>query len=242
MTDALLLHLAGPLQRWGASSAGGRIRDTHDHPTLSGVTGMIAAALGRSRDASNDDLRDLKLVVRIDDPGTRVRDFHTAGNGRPKDQTVITADGKRRGNGMVFEDWYLSGAAFTVALIGSDQTLSTVTKALAKPVFPPYLGRRSCPPAGHVVLWRTDDPEGELSSLPLHREKTYRGEVPVRFVYGGPPPGSSGPPSRLMDDGLDGSGGKISRPVWYVQRSFPGSLCAGFGNDWFSSVVEGRVK
>ena len=70
----LLLRLAAPLQSWGVSSKF-EIRETTKEPTKSGVIGLVAAALGRSRDESVEDLSCLKFGVRIDQEGELLRDF-----------------------------------------------------------------------------------------------------------------------------------------------------------------------
>ena len=76
-THTLPLVLAGPLQAWGSSSRFAR-RGTENAPTKSGVVGLLAAALGRERTADVSDLAALRFGVRVDQPGTRVRDYQTA--------------------------------------------------------------------------------------------------------------------------------------------------------------------
>ena len=61
----LLLRLAAPLQAWGDESKF-ETRRTMPYPTKSGVVGMVAAALGRSRSESVSDLTALGFGVRID--------------------------------------------------------------------------------------------------------------------------------------------------------------------------------
>ena len=51
----LLLRLSAPLQSWGSGSVYDN-RETDDMPTKSGVTGILAAALGRKRGESLEDL------------------------------------------------------------------------------------------------------------------------------------------------------------------------------------------
>ncbi|MGW1979577.1 type I-E CRISPR-associated protein Cas5/CasD [Streptomyces sp. NPDC001889] len=84
----LLIRLAAPLQSWGTVSRFSR-RDTHSRPTKSGVIGLCAAALGRARTDSLDDLASARFGVRADRPGTPVRGYHTVGGGgypiRPRD-------------------------------------------------------------------------------------------------------------------------------------------------------------
>ncbi|MGW0789787.1 type I-E CRISPR-associated protein Cas5/CasD [Streptomyces sp. NPDC002911] len=137
--SVLTLQLAGPLQAWGASARFAR-RTTESAPTKSGVLGLLAAALGRPRDADVSDLAALRFGVRIDQPGTRVRDFQTAHH----------AD---TGRAMpVSERFYLSDAVFVAALEGDRELLGGLHTALRVPVFLPFLGRRSCPPSRPVDL------------------------------------------------------------------------------------------
>ena len=75
--STLLLRLAAPMQAWGAEAKFDR-RTTQREPTKSGVTGLVAAALGRKRDESIDDIAALRFGVRADKPGVLLRDYHTA--------------------------------------------------------------------------------------------------------------------------------------------------------------------
>ena len=61
----LLLRLSAPLQSWGSESVYDN-RETDYMPTKSGVTGMLAAALGRKRGEPLDDLSRLRFGVRVD--------------------------------------------------------------------------------------------------------------------------------------------------------------------------------
>ncbi len=87
--STLLLRLAAPLQSWGVASKFDT-RDTAREPTKSGVIGLLAAALGRSRTESLDDLKELRFGVRIDQPGTFLRDFHTARRNKQDPPFVTT--------------------------------------------------------------------------------------------------------------------------------------------------------
>lgn len=75
----LVLRLAGPMQSWGSRSQFNR-RDTDDQPTKSGIVGLLAAAAGRRRGDPIEDLVGLRLAVRVDQPGTLLRDYHTVSN------------------------------------------------------------------------------------------------------------------------------------------------------------------
>lgn len=133
-TLTLPLVLAGPLQAWGSSSRFAR-RGTENAPTKSGVIGLLAAALGRERTAEVSDLAALRFGVRVDQPGTRVRDYQTAHH-------LVT------GVSMpISERFYLSDAVFVAVVEGDPELVERLYRAVRAPVYLPYLGRRSCPPS-----------------------------------------------------------------------------------------------
>lgn len=144
----LLLRLAAPLQAWGSDSKF-NIRSTGREPTKSGVIGMVAAAMGIQR---NDDtkllkpLNNLKFGIRVDREGKLLKDFHM----------VHEMSGKK--DSHVTERYYLSDAVFLAALESdSREYLEDIVKALKDPVYPLFLGRRSCPPTLPIVLGIRDD-------------------------------------------------------------------------------------
>lgn len=158
----LLLRLAAPMQAWGDSSRFVR-RQTRHEPTKSGVLGLIAAAQGRRRTDPIEDLVSLRFGVRIDQPGQLVRDFQTA---RSLDGTKTMPLSYR---------YYLADAVFVAAIEGPDSVVEGIHDALLDPVFPLYLGRRSCPPAGRLVLGVHDGPLVEaLRSCPWQAADWYR--------------------------------------------------------------------
>jgi len=136
----LLLRLAGPLQSWGDQSRFTR-RETRPEPTKSGVLGLLAAAQGRRRTEPIEDLARTRFGVRVDQPGALTRDFHTAHDGQGRSMPLS-------------ERYYLTDAVFLAAVEGEDSLLEGLDEALTAPVFAPYLGRRSCAPAGQVNLGR----------------------------------------------------------------------------------------
>jgi CRISPR system Cascade subunit CasD len=137
--SVLLMQLAGPLQAWGSSSRFAR-RSTEPAPTKSGVVGLLAAAQGRPRDADLTDLAALRFGVRVDQPGTQLRDFHTAHR---------FTSGKSL---PVSERYYLADAVFIAGVEGEPHLIDALHRALRDPVFLPYLGRRSCPPSRPIDL------------------------------------------------------------------------------------------
>jgi CRISPR system Cascade subunit CasD len=173
--STLLLRLSGPLQSWGFDSRF-ETRRTGKEPTKSGVIGLLAAALGRRRDESLDDLNVLRCGVRVDKEGTLLHDFHTART--------------KSGNTYVTHRYYLSDATFLVGLECDDDVwLETLRQALLKPVFPLFLGRRSCVPTMPIVVGirktnlleslRTES--WQLSEY-MQRRESKRGNVTLRIV------------------------------------------------------------
>lgn len=141
----LLLRLAGPMQAWGVNSRF-TVRDTEPAPTKSGVIGMLAAAVGRRRTDPIEDLLSLTFGVRKDQPGRVIQDFHTA----------RTLDGKT--SMPLSKRYYLADAVFLAGIEGDHSLLEGLDQALSQPVFPLYLGRRSCPPTQPVSLGLRPEP------------------------------------------------------------------------------------
>lgn len=132
----LLIRLAAPLQSWGMRSRF-EIRTTEKMPTKSGVIGMLAAALGWSRNEDLKMLTDLRFGVRADREGEDITDFHIA-HGQ-KDSYVTYRH-------------YLSDAVFLAGVEGDEETVKELESALRNPRFPLFLGRRSCPPTLPIVI------------------------------------------------------------------------------------------
>ncbi|MFJ5678280.1 type I-E CRISPR-associated protein Cas5/CasD [Streptomyces sp. NPDC093097] len=135
----LLLRLAGPLQSWGSAARFAR-RTTENAPTKSGVLGLLAAAEGRPRNADLSDLAALRFGVRIDQPGSRLRDFHTAHHAESGKAMPLS------------QRFYLSDAVFVAGVEGEPALLRRLYEALRAPRFLPYLGRRSCPPSRPIDM------------------------------------------------------------------------------------------
>lgn len=162
--STLLLALDGPLQSWGVSSRFTR-RDTESFPTKSGIVGILAAALGRSREHSVEDLAKLSVGVRTDQIGTRLRDFQTEIDWRTGKSEPLTYR------------YYLADYKFLVGVEGPEGLLSELNHAISYPAFPLFLGRRSCPPARRIALGVADYPllvalsEAQWLAAPWYRKK-----------------------------------------------------------------------
>lgn len=151
---SLLLKFKGPLQAWGADSRY-QSRQTHHVPTKSAVIGLLAAAEGRRRSDPVEDLVGLEFGVRVDQPGTLLRDFQTA------------IDWRKGPPGKLSQRYYLSDAVFLAAVAGPEEFLDDLALALKAPRFPLYLGRRACPVGSDLVLGkRTGDVETSLRAEP----------------------------------------------------------------------------
>ncbi|ACU96435.1 type I-E CRISPR-associated protein Cas5/CasD [Saccharomonospora viridis] len=231
----LVLHLDGPMQAWGHASQWDH-RDTLDYPTRSGVIGMIAAALGKQWGDSLDDLSPLRFTIRIDRPGRRIVDYHTAGGGY--EVGIARVKGGNRAHAVLSDRFYMSDAAYTVAITGPDTLLYRVDDALRAPVFGPFLGRRSCPPAGPWHLGLHDgDP---LRTLPLHRDKPRDGDtVAVEFVSDHETHGPTDRVDTTLTDphefGPRRSYGTVTTHRW--TETLPVAMCGGTGIQWFDALT-----
>lgn len=240
--NGLLLHLSGPLQSWG-NDADFDVRTTHRWPTRSALTGLLACALGRPRDSDNSDLAELGYTIRIDRPGQREMDFHTIGGGYARHLTPPTADGKfkKLGEGTILtERWYLTDAAFTVAVTGPPSVTHICGAALQRPKFGLSLGRRSCTPDTPILL-RADVPDavGELDRLPLHRLPSRGVPEPVTFIYDTAPEPGATPDTEVRDrPGLRRT--FTRRPVWQRERLLPHAREAGRGTQWIDELTAYR--
>ncbi len=187
MTESVVMTLDAPLQSWGGPAVGTEQRPTDSVPSLSGVCGLIANALGRGRGDSIDDLASAEMHIRVDRPGVRIRDWQTVGtgkDGRHSDgaPTAASLNTDNRAKGKVVpakspitgHRWYLSDAAFTVVWTPSTDGIEAadVADALRRPERPLYLGRRSCPPAAPVLVGVTAHlADVVFRELPLLRDR-----------------------------------------------------------------------
>ncbi|MCE7081673.1 type I-E CRISPR-associated protein Cas5/CasD [Streptomyces sp. ST2-7A] len=246
----LLLSLNGPLQSWGERSHFNE-RDTSSFPTRSGVLGLLAAALGRRRGEPIEDLQRLSLTVRADRPGVLMRDLHTVGGGLPAKETVTTAEGKKRSGDtatLLSHRWYLADAAFTVALTSPDgrdrNTLDLCARALRSPHWPPYLGRRSCPPEGPLLITTSSDALHELLHLPLRARRPHGENAAVEFVgdrpldrLPTPTRDSSRPTSQINDDRSSSRRTFRARPLYRCSIPLPARQFAGHGTHYLNHLT-----
>lgn len=165
----LALMLDAPLQNWGHASRFQR-RTTALHPTRSGLSGLICAALGlpKGSDAEATWLARLEnvsmtvLTIRRQPEGSRepleirrLDDYHTTGGGYDKKTRPQWIPRKASGgpcdNATLSSRQYLLDAKFGVILEGSRATLLEVADALRNPQWGIWFGRKNCIPAAPVL-------------------------------------------------------------------------------------------
>lgn len=142
----LTIKLAAPLQSYG-NEATFNYRTSYHYPSKSAILGMIAAAMGYRRDDDQhiQQLNQLAIAVRIDQPGTILSDFHIVEYNRKKNERKLT-----------YRD-YLQDAVFLVAISGKGNQIDEINEALRHPRFQLSLGRRANVPAGPLKTMIFDD-------------------------------------------------------------------------------------
>ncbi|GGN66268.1 type I-E CRISPR-associated protein Cas5/CasD [Nocardia rhizosphaerihabitans] len=246
--SGLVLRLSGPMQSWGTRSHW-NIRETLPHPSRSGLIGLLGAALGHDRCKPLHRFSTLEFTIRVDRRGQSIADFHTVGGGRPREQTPPTAGGGRRAEGkstIISERYYLSDAAFTVAVSSVDEELVTdLEAALHAPTFGVHLGRRSCPPAGPLLIIRDSDPATALfDRVPLARERPRDApSVSVEFITEHPPEDAA-PVRRYTHPAqpLSFAGPRAYEPhtTWHTTHELPAALCVGLGTSYLDALIDFR--
>ncbi len=160
MPDFLILKCQGAMQAWGSHTYED-YRPSLIFPTRSAVVGLLGACLGIAREKPEQlkTLSDSFILTVLAHPRTveqrhfkdecksktvslhKMTDYHTVLNAR-------RADGGMRDDAIVSRREYLCDAEFTLALTFKEDAaydLEQVVRAVKKPIYTPYLGRRSCP-------------------------------------------------------------------------------------------------
>ena len=160
MPNTLFLRLTGPMQSWG-ERARWSVRDTASEPTKSGITGLLACALGLNADHDLHSLSEkIRIGIRCDQSGTRLLDYHTVGGGYDEPM-LLMADGKPKyipntnpklPHTEPTHRAYLCDASFFVAIQSDDETITQLAQAVQDPVWIYFLGRKSCPPSEPVFV------------------------------------------------------------------------------------------
>jgi len=217
--NILFLRLEGPLQAWG-ERARWSIRDTASEPTKSGVVGLLACALGWSVDEDLRNLsRSIKIGIRCDRAGIMLRDYHTVTGG------VLSAEGKVKINAntkepetVVSERYYLADASFLVAVQAEPEWINRLGSGLQDPVWPFFLGRKSCPPATPVFSGSGSFPslETALQAIPVQiKQPDGSNEIYLRVVLECKPTGENA--TRRRDE-VDSRASRTFHPRYVCEK------------------------
>jgi CRISPR system Cascade subunit CasD len=163
--DYLVIRLYGPMASWGEIAVG-ESRHSAVHPSRSALLGLLGAALGIERD---DDAGQAALSAgyrfggKLVSVGMPLRDYHTVQ--APPQQRKVTyrtrrqelMDKSRLGTVLSAREYRCDSLCLVAieALPGARHSLKELAEALKKPIFPLYLGRRSCPlalPVGPSII------------------------------------------------------------------------------------------
>jgi len=166
MRRFLVIQLAAPLASWGEVAVG-EDRPSASAPSLSAVLGLLAAAVGLERSDPGQEafLAGYGVAVRVYASGEMLRDYHTvqqppatALKKRPHETRRDELDAlfayqrqhpKTSGTIVTRRDYRADGrwAVAVWARDGAPYSIDELAAALARPKFPLYLGRKSCPPS-----------------------------------------------------------------------------------------------
>jgi CRISPR system Cascade subunit CasD len=182
----LVLRLEGPMQSWGLRSRWD-VRDTGTEPSKSGVLGILGCALGWKRgDPRFMELSSqIQIAVREESPGVVMNDFQTiTGLNRQADGKLkkATAGKHREITIIVSPREYLSDARFLVLIQGPEKIINACAEALKNPVWPVYLGRKSCVPTRPVfseILKTTQNLRELIQQIPWEYIPTIRSESTI---------------------------------------------------------------
>lgn len=148
MPDFLVFTLSASLASFG-DVAGHERRGSWTWPGRSAILGLLAAAQGIRRDGDFAALDALRLAVAGFGAGDVLRDYHTvqtvptAAARRPQSRPeALRAAGKGANTTITLRD-YRTDMVFGVAVAGAG--LAALARALERPAFHLYLGRKACP-------------------------------------------------------------------------------------------------
>lgn len=179
MKEYLVFRLYGPLAAWGEIAVG-ESRYSGTHPGKSAIIGILAAALGIKRDAESihmDMVAGFGIGMKMLSMGTALQDYHTTQV--PPHRKKVTRHTRKQElsaeklGTILSSREYRCDSLYVVAVWIKDQvapfSLDQLRKALRKPIFTLYLGRKSCPlalPSGPLVF-QADSLKSALDSAPL---------------------------------------------------------------------------
>jgi len=226
MPNTLFLRLEAPLQSWGERAQWSE-RDTALEPTKSGIVGLLSCALGWAEDARIHDLsQSIRVGVRCDHVAnpTMLADYHTVGGGYATPQ-LLTGAGKpkwiaasKSPHTEPTKRYYLSDASFLVAIQAAPDRISQLTDSVQSPVWPIFLGRKSCVPTRPIFddVGDYDSLEQALTRHTARLMRSQRQENPARAVIecNGADEGSLRRRDEITRPSLRIFASRYSREVW----------------------------
>lgn len=154
MAEYLMMRLYGPMASWGEIAVG-ETRRSSVQPSRSALLGLLGAALGidRNDESKQQSLADAyRFGVKLEAAGTPLRDYHTIQVGRPPRKVTFRSRRQElmadKIDTMLSSRDYRCDSLAIVAVERVDQAgeeLKHLAEALRRPVYPLYLGRKSCP-------------------------------------------------------------------------------------------------
>lgn len=184
MTEYLVFQLYAPLASWGEPAVG-EVRHTSPVPSRSALLGLLAAALGIRRDEEARLAQfnaHYRFAVRaLSRREGWLRDYHTVQMPREERKRVrytrrdeLCSDPEQGLETLLTAREYRCDAYYHVAVgatEGAPVTLSQLAQALRTPVFPLYLGRKSCPLAlplaPHMLCGSLAEVWRQVDNMPL---------------------------------------------------------------------------
>lgn len=200
MKNFLILKLQGTMQAWGTHTYED-YRPSNIFPTRSAVVGLLGACIGIERDdiKARESLNasftlTVRADIRKDKKGkplktVRITDYHTVLDARK-------VDGTARKDAIVSQREYLCDSEFTLALAfhpNAGYGIEEIKKAVRKPKYTPFLGRRSCPIQTPLLPKEKSVVPAESVEEALKKIEPYNGTIYSESEL----PGSS--PMRLRD-------------------------------------------
>lgn len=213
------------MQSWGDGSRF-QLRRTADAPTKSGVLGLLLCAGGVARsdaDTHLDRLRAMRFAVRIDRPGVRGWDYHTAGAG----YGILSAEGvvkltasTKEPETLLSRREYLFDASFVAGLEGDPTEIDQLAAWLGDPVWPVFLGRKCCVPAAPVLAGVARDTSllDALATVPWHGGDTAYPRDGLRVLMDAPVGATVPLDARVVYDIPRTFGVMDHAPRWLIQR------------------------
>jgi CRISPR system Cascade subunit CasD len=212
MAEYVVFTLTAPMGSFGGP-AGHERRSSGAWPGRSALLGLIGAALGVRRDdkVGQEALGVWRTAVAVLAEGALLQDFHTVQSvpsttiKRPSTRADALRALKQSDNTSITRRDYRTDCAFSVVLWGGIDAQS-VADALNRPVFTPYLGRKSCPLAAPMAA-KTVQAEDATAALTLAKLPPWlTGSRPLRIISDVPL--AEGREETLWDDPID-------RDLWH---------------------------